>query len=132
FMLWGDDYTRYSSFLEKGKNLYITGSFRQRFGKDEYEFKVERITMLENIKQQLTKQLVMDIDARNVNEQMLSFLQQNVKKFPGKSGLKLNIVEPRSNARVSLFTRENGFEMNDEMAAWLFNNSDIGVQVMTA
>lgn len=132
FMLWGDDYTRYSAFLEKGKNLYLTGSFKQRFNKTEYEFKVERITMLENIKQTMTKQLIMDIEARNVNDGLLNFLQQNVKKFPGKSGLKLNITESRSNAKVSLFTRESGFEMNDEMAAWLFENGDIGVQVMTA
>lgn len=132
FMLWGDDYARYSQFLEKGKNLYITGSFRQRFNKAEFEFKVDRITMLENIKQQLTKQLVLEMEARQVNEQLLTFVQENVKKHPGTSGLKFNITEPRLNARVSLFTRENGFEMNDEMAAWLFENGDISVQVLTA
>jgi DNA polymerase III subunit alpha len=132
FMLWGDDYARYSQFLEKGKNLYITGSFRQRFNKAEFEFKVEKMTMLENIKQQLTKQLVLELEARQVNEQLLTFLQENVKKHPGRSGLKLNISEPRLNARVSLFTRENGFEMNDEMAAWLIENGDISVQVLTA
>jgi DNA polymerase-3 subunit alpha len=132
FMLWGDDYARYSQFLEKGRNLYITGSFRQRFNKAEFEFKVDRITMLENIKQQLTRQLVLELEARQVNEQLLTFIQENVKKHPGRSGLKFNITEPRLNAKVSLFTRETGFEMNDEMAAWLFENGDITVQVMTA
>jgi len=132
FMLWGDDYARYSQFLEKGRNLYITGSFRQRFNKAEFEFKVDRITMLENIKQQLTRQLVLELEARQVNEQLLTFIHENVKKHPGRSGLKFNITEPRLNAKVSLFTRETGFEMNDEMAAWLFENGDIIVQVMTA
>jgi DNA polymerase-3 subunit alpha len=132
FMLWGDDYARYSQFLEKGRNLYITGSFRQRFNKAEFEFKVDRITMLENIKQQLTKQLVLEMEARQVNEQLLTFMHENVKKHPGRSGLKFNITEPRLNAKVSLFTRETGFEMNDEMAAWLFENGDISVQVLTA
>jgi DNA polymerase-3 subunit alpha len=88
--------------------------------------------MLENIKQTLTKQLVIDLEARQVNEQLLTFIHENVKKFPGKSGLKFNIVEPRLNAKVSLFTRESGFEMNDEMAAWLNENGDISVQVLTA
>jgi DNA polymerase-3 subunit alpha len=88
--------------------------------------------MLENINQQLTKQLVNDLEARQINEQLLTFLQENVKKHPGRSALKLNISEPRLNARVSLFTRENGFEMNDEMAAWLIENGDISVQVLTA
>ena len=131
-MLWGDDYTRYSSFLEKGKNLYITGSFRQRFNKQEFEFKVERITMLENIKQQLTKQVILELEAFQVNDRLLSFLQQNVKKHPGKMGLKFSITDARLNAKVCLFSRESGFEMNDEMAAWLNENVDIGVQVLTA
>ena len=131
-MLWGDDYARYSQFLEKGRNLFITGMFRPRFNKQEFEFKIDRITMLENIKQQLTKQLVLELEARHVNEELLTFLHQNVKKHPGRSGLKFNISEPRLNARVSLFTRENGFEMNDEMAAFLAENGDISVQVLTA
>jgi DNA polymerase-3 subunit alpha len=132
FMLWGDDYAKYSQFLEKGKNLFITGSFRQRFNKSEFEFKVERITMLENIKQQLTKQVVLELEARQLNEQLLMFLHENVKKHPGRTGLKFNITESRMNARVSLFTRETGFEMNDELAAWLHENGDISVQVLTA
>ena len=131
FMLFGDDYARYAQFLEKGRNLYITGCFRQRFNKSEFEFRIDRITMLENIKQQLTRQLVLEMEAKQVNEQLLTFLHENVKKYPGKSVLKLNISDPRMNARVSLFTRENGFEMNDEMAAWLFENGDITVQVLT-
>ncbi len=131
FMLWSDDYVKYSSFLEKGKNLYLTGSFRQRFNKLEFEFKVERITLLENIKQTMTKQLVIDLEARQLNEQLLGFLQENVKKHPGRSGLKFNITERRMNSKVCLFSRESGFEMNDEMAAWLRENADIGVQVLT-
>lgn len=132
FMLWGDDYARYSQFLEKGRNLYITGAFRPRFNKQEFEFKVDRITMLENIKQQLTKHLILEMEARQVSEKLLTFLHENVKKHPGRSGLKFNISEPRLNAKVSLFTRETGFEMNDEMAAFLTENGDISVQVLTA
>lgn len=132
FMLWGDDYARYAQFLEKGRNLYITGAFRTRFNKSEFEFKVDKITMLENIKQQLTKQLVLELEARQLNEQLLTFMHQNVKKYPGRSALKFNITEPRLNAKVCLFTRETGFEMNDEMAAFLTENGDISVQVLTA
>ena len=132
FLLWGDDFIKFKHFLEKGKNLYLTGSFRQRFNKSEFEFKIDKITLLENIKQTMTKQLVIDLEARQVNEELLTFLQENVKKHPGRSALKFNISEPRINAKVSLFTRESGFEMNDEMAAWLYENGDISVQVVTA
>jgi len=131
FLLWADDYTRYSHYLEKGKNLYLTGSFRQRFNKSEYEFRVDKIIMLESIKQSLTKQLILEIEARHIDEQCINFLQQNVKTHPGRSGLKLNITEPRTNTKICMYTTDEGFEMNDEMAAWLHNNAEVDVQVMT-
>ena len=33
FILWSEDYAKFSNYLEKGKNLFITGYFRQRFNK---------------------------------------------------------------------------------------------------
>ena len=42
--------------------------------------------LLESIKPQLTKQLIIDLDARHLNENMVQFLERNVKKHPGKVG----------------------------------------------
>ncbi|MBC7826854.1 MAG: DNA polymerase III subunit alpha [Chitinophagaceae bacterium] len=130
-LLWSDDYTRYSNYLEKGKNLFIIGSFKQRYNRPEFEFKVEKIILLESIKQNFTRQLVVDIEARYLNDHMVSFIEQNVKRFPGRSGLKFNINEPKSNYKISLYTIDNGFEMNDEMAAFLMGKPEIEIQVVT-
>jgi len=131
FLLWSEDYARFSNYLEKGKNLFMTGSFRQRFNKSEFEFKVDKIMLLESIKQQLTRQVVIEIDARHVNEELVSFLEKNVKKYPGRSSIRFNISEPRSNYRVSMFSMENGFEMNDEMAEFLKGKPEMEVQIVT-
>jgi DNA polymerase-3 subunit alpha len=132
FMLWSDDYMRFTNYLEKGKNLFITGFFKQRFNKQEYEFKVDKIILLESIKQNLTKQVIIDIEARYVNEEMIKFFEKNLKNFPGRSGLKFNIKEPKSQCKVCLQTIETGFEMNDEMAVFLQNRPEMEVQVVTA
>jgi len=132
FLLWSEDYAKFSNYLEKGNNLFMTGYFRQRFNKSEFEFKVDKIMLLESIKQQLTRQLVVDVDARFVNEELVHFVEKNVKKFPGRSILKFNIREPRTNSRISLYTQENGFEMNDEMAAFLETRPEMEVQVVSA
>ena len=87
--------------------------------------------LLESVKQHLTRQLVVDIDARSLNQQMVQFVEKNIKKFPGKSSLKFNIREPKNNYRISLYTLENGFEMNDEMAAFLDNSPEMEVQIVT-
>lgn len=131
FMLWSEDYARYSNYLEKGKNLYLTGGFRQRFNKAEFEFKIERMMLLESIKPILTKQVVVEVEARFINEEMVTFVEKNVKKYPGKSSLKFNIVEPRNNHRISMYTMGGGFEMNDEMAAFFENMPELDIQVVT-
>ncbi|HRE51699.1 MAG TPA: DNA polymerase III subunit alpha [Flavitalea sp.] len=131
FVLWKDDYTRYAHYLEKGKNLFITGAFKQRYEKSEFEFRIDRVILLESIKQNLTKQLVLEMEAKDLKEEWIEFIKQNVKTHPGKSQLRLNIRDSRTNWRVGLYTSNGGFEMNDEMAAWLYNNADIETQVLT-
>jgi len=130
-VLWKDDYTRYAHYLEKGKNLFITGAFKQRYEKSEFEFRIDRVILLESIKQNLTKQLVLEMEAKDLKEEWIEFIKQNVKTHPGKSQLRLNIRDSRTNWRVGLYTSNGGFEMNDEMAAWLYNNADIETQVLT-
>jgi DNA polymerase-3 subunit alpha len=131
FMLWSEDYARYSNYLEKGKNLFLMGGFRQRFNKTEFEFRIEKMMLLESIKPILTRQVIMDVEARFINEELLQFLEKNVKKYPGKSGLKFNILETRTQARISLYTMGTGFEMNDEMSAFLERTPELEVQVVT-
>ncbi|RYG49001.1 MAG: DNA polymerase III subunit alpha, partial [Chitinophagaceae bacterium] len=130
-MLWSDDYTRYSAYLEKGKNLFITGSFKPRFNKVEFEFKIDKIILLESIKQMLTKQVILEIEARFVDEDLVSFLEKNVKTHPGRTGLKFNISDQRAQSKITMYTMETGIEMNDELAAYLYDKQELEVQVLT-
>jgi DNA polymerase-3 subunit alpha len=136
FMLWSEDYARYSNYLEKGKNLFLTGAFRQRFNghnnnRGEFEFKIEKMMLLESIKPALTRQVIMEVEARFISEELVQFIEKNVKKYPGKSILKFNILESKSQARISLYTMGTGFEMNDEMSAFLEKMPELEVQVVT-
>lgn len=131
FMLWSEDYNRFRNYMEKGTNLFVTGSFKQRYNKSEYEFKIDRIMLLESIKQQLTKQVQVDFEARHLNEQMLRFLEQNIRTHPGRASLQFNIIEPKANLRIGMRTLEGGIEMNDELAGFLAENPEFEVHVVS-
>ena len=87
--------------------------------------------LLETIKQVLTKQLIIDIEARFVNEDLVRFIERNVKTHPGRSGLKFNVSESKAHWKIGMYMMENGFEMNDEMAAFLSNQPELEVQVIS-
>ncbi|HTB24078.1 MAG TPA: OB-fold nucleic acid binding domain-containing protein, partial [Puia sp.] len=132
FILWSEDYARYSNYLEKGKNIFLTGFFKVRYNRAEFEFKVEKMLLLESIKPLLTKQLIIDLDARHLSDDMVKFMEKNIKKHPGKASLKFNVQETKTNAKISLYTLENGFEMNDEMAAFLQDCPEFDVQIVSS
>ncbi len=131
FLVFGEDYTQFAKYLERGKNLYVTGGFRKRFNKEEFEFKINKIMMLETIKQELTKQVILDTEARFVTRDLISFVEENVKRFPGKASLKFCIAEPKNDWEISMYTLPGRFTMNDEMAAYLKDKPELEVHVVT-
>jgi DNA polymerase-3 subunit alpha len=130
--LFGDDYVRTQNYLEKGKNVLVNGFFKQRFNTGQYEFKISSLTLLESIKQSMTKQLEITMHPSAVSEQFVTFVENNVKSHPGSSALRFMIHEPKDNIRISLYSLEKGFTMNDEMAFFLMENPDVEVSVSLA
>ncbi len=124
-MLWGDDYMRFKDYLDKGKNLFVTGTFKSRFNSEQYEFKIERITLLETIKQHQTRQLTLSVEPRHISAGMVEFLAGNFKKFPGKTGIRIHL------GKTSLYSIETGIEMNDELTAWLAQQPELDVKIDT-
>ena len=87
--------------------------------------------LLETVKKLLTRQVEAELHPKVLTEETVAFIDNNVKSFPGKSGIKFVLSEPRLGWKVSMYTLEKGFEMNDEMAAFLETNPDIEVKVTT-
>ena len=130
-MLWGDDYMRFKDYLDKGKNLFVTGSFKSRFNTEQYEFKIDRISLLETIKQTLTKQLVLYVEPRHISPEMIGFLEGNMQKLPGKTGIRINLMEQQAKSITSLYSIEHGLEMNDELTAWLQQQPELEIKIDT-
>jgi len=130
-VLFGDDYVRYNAYLQQGQAIFITGSFKQRFNKSEYEFKMATVALAENVKRQLTKQLQLEMDVRTLQKETIAFLEDNMKKYPGKSTLRVIVSEPKNSLKANLVTLDNGFEMNVDLIQFLENKPEIDVQVAT-
>ena len=128
-ILFGDDYVRYNQYLQQGQAIFITGSFKQRFNKSEYEFRIATVALAENVKRQLTKQLQLEMDVRHVQKETVDFLAENVRKYPGNSSLRVIISEPKNNLKANLVTLDGGFEMNMDLIHFLEAKPEIDVQV---
>ena len=131
FMLWSEDYVRYTNYLEKGMIVLVEGGFRPRYNTDQYEFRLAKIHLLETVKTMLTKQVVIDVQPQFINNDFVNFIEKNIKANPGKTSLKFNITDTRNKFKIGMYSLENGFTMNDEMAVFLNENPDVEVSVLT-
>jgi DNA polymerase-3 subunit alpha len=128
-MLFSDDYIRFSNYLEAGMVIFLNGTFRQRYSKSEFEFKVANITLLESLMKSCTKKLQIEIHPQHISEDFIDFIEENIKKFPGKSSLKFCIHDTISELKFGMYSLENGFEMNDELANYLQQKPELDIAV---
>ncbi|MCC7525172.1 MAG: DNA polymerase III subunit alpha, partial [Chitinophagaceae bacterium] len=130
--LFGEDYVRFKDHFTLGNVLFAVGNFKARWNSTtDFEFKLSSVMLLETVKALLTKQLEVELHPKYLTEELVNFIDNNVKQFPGKSSIKFVLSEPQFNFKVNMYSLEKGFQMNDEMAALLETNSFIDVRVTT-
>ena len=131
-ILFSEDYLKFTPLLQFGTTVFLTGYFKPRYNRDEFEFKVLNVSLVETVRKHLTRQLTIEVSPKDISEDMIRFVEKNLQLFPGKSTLKFTISEPKSKSKISLITLDNGFEMNEEMIDFLQNSPELEVQVLTA
>ncbi len=129
FTLWSDDFVKFKNYLTAGLVVFITGCFKQRWNKAEYEFKISSISLLENLMKTCTKKIQVEVHPKHIDGNVIEFIDKNVKEFPGRSTLKFCLAEPVANLKVGMYTLANGFEMNDEMAHFLQQKPEMQIMV---
>lgn len=130
YTLWSEDYVKFQNYLVQGQNILLNGFFRNRYNQPNvFEFKINTMSLLETVKQTLTRSIEINMHPSAINQTMVQFLVKNTKAYPGKSTLKFTVTEPKENLKVSMYTIDRGFMMNEEMANFLMNNPDVEIKV---
>lgn len=131
FMLWSEDYAKYTHYLEKGMVLYIEGGFKARYNGTQMDFKINKIHLLDTVKSTLTKQVTLEVEPQFISADFVDFIERNVKSNKGNTTLKFSIIDSRNECRINLFGYDNRITMNDELAHYLTDSPDITVKVKT-
>ena len=132
FAMFGEDYVKYSNYLDKGIIVMLEGAFKQRYNSDNYEFKITKLHLLETVKSLLTKEVKIEMEPENINENFINFIDANVQSHPGKTTLKFSIKDPVDKWKIGMYTLEKSFTMNDDMASFLNTKDDLDITVLTA
>jgi DNA polymerase-3 subunit alpha len=81
------------------------------------------------MKKMCTKKINIDTHPRYITEKLITFLEANIKRFPGNSTFKFCLADNASKLKAGIYSIETGFEMNDEMAQFLQQTPELEVQI---
>jgi DNA polymerase-3 subunit alpha len=129
--VFGEDYIKFKEHFSNGAVVFVMGAIKNRWNKEgEYEFKLEKVFLLETIKKIMTKKVMIRIEPRFVSEELIAFFEKNLKSNPGKTSLQVELIDPSDEWKISLFTAEKGVEMNDELTEYLLSSPELEVSVL--
>ncbi|RPE08578.1 DNA polymerase III subunit alpha [Chitinophaga lutea] len=132
FALWSEDYLRFTTHFKQGICLYVNGAFKpKRFNENEYEFKVQSMQLLQEVKRTHTRKLFLITQAQFITAEIVDFLVDNAAKYPGKCEISMQLIDQQEELQVKLHTFNRHIEMNDELAHFLDVQPDIDVYIDT-
>jgi DNA polymerase-3 subunit alpha len=115
FMLFKEDYIKYKDYLEEGNSLFIKGVYKTRFrDSNQFEFKINSMQLLSTIREQETKNIGIQIESKLVTTQFVSSLKDICSKYPGRSNLKVKLIDIDEN-HVVLLKSSTKIEPSNEL-----------------
>lgn len=130
FAIFGNDYLEFNKYMQKNMYLLVVGKVQER-GADwrfkpkenenstkEYEFKINKIIMLPDAKEQLVEKIYVNINVENIDQEFCDSFLTITKKNKGNIALYLNVFD-ENEIKIELFARDRKININKEMLEYL-------------
>lgn len=124
--LFGDDYINYAKYGRPGLYVFIKGRVQpRRFDANQFEFKINSIQLLPDVKDQLIEKITITVPLHDMNSQMIEELSTLTKNNPGNSLLYFEVVDGERNMKVELFSRNMKVDVRKELVDYLIESDSL-------
>ncbi|WP_342265513.1 DNA polymerase III subunit alpha [Cardinium endosymbiont of Philonthus spinipes] len=116
FALFGEDYLKHKHLLEAGKLLFLTGHVATRYGNQEMQtFKPQTINLLEEMREKMAKGVHLQLEQNQINLPLVDELEACIKRYPGKSLIKISIIDHEAQITIPTRSTQYRVELNNEL-----------------
>ncbi len=121
FRLFGKDFLEYRKYVELESALvHITGRMQQSYrNPEELEFKINKIDLLSDIRQKLTKSLTLKIQQEMISENTIKELESILDEFKGELPVKFKIEDAEDKIAVQLYSTKYKVELSNDLISKL-------------
>ncbi|XZF15839.1 DNA polymerase III subunit alpha [Chitinophagaceae bacterium MMS25-I14] len=131
-LFWENNYVQYNNFIDNGQTLMVQGAYKEhRFRPGVMEFEIQNIMLLDQVRKTMTKRLHLWIPLQKVDDQLVAFLQDNLKHYPGNTEVLFQIVDQTMQSGIKLKTMSMKLTINDDLIQFLQGHEHIKYSLET-
>jgi DNA polymerase-3 subunit alpha len=117
---WKENFVKYGDYLKDGQKIMITGKYvENRFRPGVWEFEVQSIVLLEQVRKILTKKISLMMPLHKLNQDAVQFFADNLKANPGNTEFVIQVADLTTMQNVRLRSGQAKWQINDELVQYL-------------
>ncbi|MFC2132177.1 DNA polymerase III subunit alpha [Bacteroidota bacterium] len=130
FMLFSKDFHNFNQLLHTGYSVLISGKVQQKLYNDsELEFKINSITLLSEVKDEMVKNILIKIPVSSLNSENVGEIANLIEKNKGKVNLKFIIFDNEKKVGVEMFSRKFKVDLSDDFLNYLEEKTFIDYKI---
>lgn len=129
FFLFSDDYVKYKSYLTLGWFLFLKGKVQERRYGDELEFKISGIELLSDLRDKMAKEVVVQLDTRDVDDEMIDWFKELSKEKLGSCHLQFKLIDRKNKNIIQLKSRTIKLNLTNDVINKLNDNPKLEYSV---
>jgi len=119
FPLFSEDYQKYKHLFEVGQALYIHGTFQKKWSGDDYQFKISKVELLENVAANMTSSLTLRIPIESLTKELVHNIEMTCKAHEGKHKLKVHLIDRATKTKLQLVAKTQMVNADNDLISKL-------------
>ncbi len=119
FPLFSEDYQKYKHLFEVGQALYIHGTFQKKWSGDDYQFKISKVELLENVAASMTSSLTLRIPIESLTKELVHNIEMTCKAHAGKHKLKIHLIDRAAKMKLQLVAKTQTVNADNDLISKL-------------
>ncbi len=129
-VLFGEDYMKFKHFLTEGTLLFVKGKYQPKFNSDDrYELRITALQLLQDIRERLTKKVTMNIELADVNDQLISKIEDLFTKHKGNYPVAIQVNDPLNNYSINLNAQKMAVSLTEEFMSAINNYPEVQIKL---
>ena len=130
FFLFGEEYPKYKPYMTEGWFLYAQCRVQERrWNEGELEMKLASVELLSEIKEKALRSLVLKMDLKDVNPELMNVIAALAEEYKGKHHLKFVLNHQEEGYHIDLHSKKFKVNLEDSFLSHLKQIPELELQI---